>query len=31
MTGFTLPGMIEEPFCNSGRNSSARPVRGPEP
>ena len=31
MTGFTLPGMIELPFCSSGRNSSARPARGPEP
>ena len=31
MTGFTLPGMIDEPFCSSGRRSSERPARGPEP
>ena len=31
ITGLTLPGMIEEPFCSSGRRSSARPARGPEP
>ena len=31
MTGLTLPGMIDEPFCSSGRNSSARPARGPDP
>ena len=31
MTGLTLPGMIEEPFCSSGRNSSPIPERGPEP
>ena len=30
-TGFTLPGMIDEPGCRSGRKSSVRPVRGPEP
>ena len=30
-TGFTLPGMIDEPGCRSGRNSSVSPVRGPEP
>ena len=30
-TGLTLPGMIDEPGCRSGRNSSVRPVRGPEP
>ena len=30
-TGLTLPGMIEEPFCSSGRNSSPMPARGPEP
>jgi hypothetical protein len=23
--------MIEEPFCSSGRRSSASPARGPEP
>ncbi len=26
-----LPGMIDEPFCSSGRNSSPMPARGPEP
>ena len=31
ITGFTLPGMIDEPFCSSGRRSSERPARGPEP
>ena len=31
MTGLTLPGMIDEPFCSSGRNSSPMPARGPEP
>src|SRR3954447_23754284 len=31
MTGFTLPGMIEEPFWSSGRKISASPARGPEP
>ncbi len=30
-TGLTLPGMIEEPFCSSGRKISPIPVRGPEP
>src|SRR5664279_991958 len=30
-TGLTLPGMIDEPGCRSGRNSSVSPVRGPEP
>ena len=25
ITGLTLPGMIEEPFCSSGRRSSASP------
>src|SRR3546814_15720704 len=29
--GFTLPGMIEEPGSFSGRRSSPRPQRGPEP
>ena len=29
ITGFTLPGMIEEPGCNAGRLISARP-RGPD-
>ena len=31
MTGLTFPGMIEEPGCTSGRSSSKRPARGPEP
>ena len=31
ITGLTLPGMIEEPFCSSGRRISASPARGPEP
>ncbi len=29
--GFTLPGMIDEPGSFSGRRSSPRPARGPEP
>ena len=29
ITGFTLPGMIEEPGCVSGRAISAIPARGP--
>ena len=29
--GLTLPGMIEEPGSFSGRISSPRPERGPEP
>ena len=31
ITGLTLPGMIEEPFCSSGRKISPMPARGPEP
>ena len=31
ITGLTLPGMIDEPFCSSGRKSSDSPARGPEP
>src|SRR3954462_7268959 len=31
ITGLTFPGMIDEPFCSSGRNSSPMPARGPEP
>src|ERR1035441_4872176 len=31
MTGFTLPGMIEEPGCRSGIEISASPARGPDP
>ena len=31
ITGLTLPGMIDEPFCSSGSRSSTSPVRGPEP
>ena len=30
ITGLTLPGMIDEPGCRSGRWISARPARGPE-
>src|SRR5664280_3087230 len=30
-TGFTLPGMIDEPGCRSGRRISDSPARGPEP
>ena len=30
MTGFTLPGMIEEPGCIGGRLISPSPARGPE-
>ena len=30
MTGLTLPGMIDEPGCRSGKLISARPARGPE-
>jgi len=29
MTGFTLPGMMDEPFCRAGRLISPKPVRGP--
>jgi hypothetical protein len=29
--GLTLPGMIDEPGSFSGRDSSPRPERGPEP
>ena len=31
ITGLTLPGMIDEPFCSSGRKISPMPARGPEP
>ena len=31
ITGFTLPGMIDEPGCRSGSRISAKPVRGPLP
>ena len=31
MTGFTLPGMIEEPGCTGGIAISAMPARGPQP
>ena len=31
MTGFTLPGMIDEPGWRSGILISASPARGPEP
>ena len=30
MTGLTLPGMIEDPACRSGRWISPRPPSGPE-
>src|SRR3954470_23927226 len=30
ITGFTLPGMIEDPGCMAGRLISARQARGPE-
>ena len=30
MTGFTLPGMIEEPGCFGGRLISRSPQRGPD-
>ncbi len=31
MTGFTLPGMIDDPGCRSGSWISPSPARGPEP
>src|SRR2546427_6088498 len=31
MTGLTLPGMMEDPGCVSGRRISPRPQRGPDP
>ena len=31
ITGFTLPGMIDEPGCRSGMLISRSPARGPEP
>ncbi len=30
ITGFTLPGMIDEPGCRAGRLISPRPHRGPD-
>ena len=30
ITGFTLPGRMEEPFCFAGRLISWKPQRGPE-
>ena len=30
ITGFTLPGMIDEPGCLAGRLISRRPQRGPD-
>ena len=30
ITGFTFPGMIEEPGCIGGRLISPKPARGPE-
>ena len=29
MTGFTLPGMMEEPACTAGKRISPKPARGP--
>jgi hypothetical protein len=29
ITGFTLPGMIDEPACTGGRLISPKPARGP--
>ena len=31
ITGLTFPGMIDDPFWSSGRNTSPTPARGPEP
>ena len=31
ITGLTLPGMIDDPGCRSGRAISPSPARGPEP
>ena len=31
ITGFTLPGMMEDPGCVSGRRISPNPHRGPDP
>ncbi len=31
MTGFTLPGMIDEPGWTAGSSISPMPARGPEP
>src|SRR6266498_2881709 len=30
IAGFTFPGMIDEPGCTAGSESSPNPVRGPE-
>jgi len=30
MTGFTFPGIMEDPGCNAGRLISKIPVRGPD-
>ncbi len=30
MTGFTLPGMIDDPGWRAGSRISAKPVRGPD-
>ena len=30
ITGFTLPGIMDEPFCFGGKLISPIPVRGPE-
>ena len=31
ITGFTLPGMIDDPGCTAGMAISAMPARGPHP
>ena len=31
ITGFTFPGMIDEPGCTAGSFSSPIPQRGPDP
>ena len=31
MTGFTFPGMMDEPGCVSGSRSRPMPQRGPDP
>ena len=30
MTGFTLPGMMDDPGCTAGSDSSPSPQRGPD-
>ena len=31
ITGFTLPGIMDEPGCTAGSSSSPSPARGPLP